>query len=199
MSTQIKKSNTSPIIFQPDGITQAQTQLNDALLNLLARQSFETISVQDLVKQAAISRSTFYLYYDNIRQLYEEYLLALVEKLHELAKGIDKKELGGKMIYQAIVARILDFILENHFVFNTLLVDNYDTYFANLWKTGMQKSFLYHYPEIAFMDHLDLKLDLLFTQFITGVIYLLLNGRQMSYSEIGEWVEIGVKQLLKEN
>lgn len=49
-------------------------KMNDALLSLLEKKSFECITIKDLCKEAKVNRSTFYLHYDNMNDLLDEVL-----------------------------------------------------------------------------------------------------------------------------
>ncbi len=48
------------------------TCMNQALLTLLEKKDVEFITVTEITKKAGVSRSTFYLHYDNIYELLEE-------------------------------------------------------------------------------------------------------------------------------
>lgn len=53
--------------------------MNQALLLLLEKKDIEFISVTEITQKAGVSRSTFYLHYDNIYELFEE----TIENLHK--------------------------------------------------------------------------------------------------------------------
>lgn len=46
--------------------------MNKALLLLLEKKDIEFITVTEITKKAGVSRSTFYLHYDNVYELFEE-------------------------------------------------------------------------------------------------------------------------------
>ena len=46
--------------------------MNQALLELLEKKDIEFITVTEITKKAGVNRSTFYLHYDNIYDLFEE-------------------------------------------------------------------------------------------------------------------------------
>ena len=48
--------------------------MNQALLALLEKKDLEFISITEITQRAGVSRSTFYLHYDNIYELLEETL-----------------------------------------------------------------------------------------------------------------------------
>lgn len=47
-------------------------RMNDALLLLLEKKDFEFINVKEICKVAKVNRSTFYLHYDNTKDLLDE-------------------------------------------------------------------------------------------------------------------------------
>ena len=48
--------------------------MNQALLSLLEKKDIDFISITEIAKKAGVSRSTFYLHYDDIYDLLEETL-----------------------------------------------------------------------------------------------------------------------------
>ena len=52
--------------------TNAKTKMQKALIRLLDIKEFEFITVKEICESAGINRSTFYLYYENTRELLEE-------------------------------------------------------------------------------------------------------------------------------
>ena len=54
--------------------------MNQALLALLEKKDLEFITVTEITKKAGVNRSTFYLHYDNIYELFEETIENLNKK-----------------------------------------------------------------------------------------------------------------------
>ena len=54
-------------------------KMNMALICLLKKKTFEYITISDICKKAEVSRSTFYLHYDNTYDLLEETTLRLID------------------------------------------------------------------------------------------------------------------------
>ena len=46
--------------------------MNQALLQLLEKKDLEFITVTEITKKAGVNRSTFYLHYENVYELFEE-------------------------------------------------------------------------------------------------------------------------------
>ena len=57
--------------------------MNQALLALLEKKDLEFITVTEITKKAGVNRSTFYLHYDNIYELFEETIENLNKKFIE--------------------------------------------------------------------------------------------------------------------
>lgn len=65
-------------------------RLHEAFLNLVNRQSFDSISICGLCQEAGISRTTFYKYYDNIMEVAQD----IVEGIINSNAMIDLDESG---------------------------------------------------------------------------------------------------------
>jgi AcrR family transcriptional regulator len=65
--------------------------ITNALLSVMERKSFEKITVQDILDEAMISRSTFYQHfmdkYAILERLQERYIGGITERMNELAKS----------------------------------------------------------------------------------------------------------------
>ena len=46
--------------------------IKDALLSLLAEKEYADVTIADLCREAEINRGTFYLHYDNLREVMDE-------------------------------------------------------------------------------------------------------------------------------
>lgn len=67
--------------------------ITNALLSVMERKSFEKITVQDILDEAMINRSTFYQHfmdkYAILERLQERYIGGITERMNELAKSED--------------------------------------------------------------------------------------------------------------
>ncbi len=64
-------------------IIKTKSNLQNALLELLQEKSLDQLSVSELCKKASVNRGTFYLHYQNIAELLEEYFHDLTEDLRK--------------------------------------------------------------------------------------------------------------------
>lgn len=92
-------------------IVRSQTALREALLRLMAEQSFASISIADIVRQAQYNRGTFYANYANKEALLDDIISVLIQDLlqafrapYENATALDLHELHAHsvMIFEHI-------------------------------------------------------------------------------------------------
>ncbi|MDE6707509.1 MAG: TetR/AcrR family transcriptional regulator, partial [Oscillospiraceae bacterium] len=50
-------------------------KMNQALLAILEKKDFEYITIKEICEKAGVNRSTFYLHYQNTRELLDESIL----------------------------------------------------------------------------------------------------------------------------
>lgn len=75
-------------------IEQTQRLLKEALIKLLGQQNFEEITVNDIVSEAYVTRSTFYRYYDDKYELLseiEDQILQFIRNEREVEFLMDDK------------------------------------------------------------------------------------------------------------
>ena len=75
-------------------IEQTQRLLKEALIKLLGQQNFEEITVNDIVPEAYVTRSTFYRYYDDKYELLseiEDQILQFIRNEREVEFLMDDK------------------------------------------------------------------------------------------------------------
>lgn len=104
--------------------------IRSALVTLLKEQKLEAITVQQIVDNALINRSTFYLHYQDKYDLYNSLVRELTEELYEV---IDKTTLYNleKLIKQSyepnepldITVQFLQHIEKNNDLYSILITD----------------------------------------------------------------------------
>lgn len=104
--------------------------IRSALVTLLKEQKLEAITVQQIVDNALINRSTFYLHYQDKYDLYNSLVRELLEELNEV---IDKTTLYNldKLIKQSyepnepleITIQFLQHIEKNNDLYSILITD----------------------------------------------------------------------------
>ncbi len=103
-------------------------KMNDALISLLDKKSFEYITVKDICEVAKVNRSTFYLHYSNTVDLLDEVVERLNDSFNNHLKTNDtyesiikKRDLDGLyLINDDYLIPYLDFIKENKNIYKAL-------------------------------------------------------------------------------
>lgn len=103
-------------------------KMNDALISLLDKKSFEYITVKDICEVAKVNRSTFYLHYSNTCDLLEEIIDGLTKSFYEhLGKKENEKLLAESkelddlyLITDEFLIPYLSFIKENKNVYKAI-------------------------------------------------------------------------------
>lgn len=99
--------------------------MNNALVLLLNEKPFEYINVKDVCKVAKVSRSTFYLHYENTCDLLDETLGNLANSFGEHFKGKDRLDVKQAPTDSLFLLRdeylipYLNFVKENRNIFKT--------------------------------------------------------------------------------
>ena len=62
-------------------VIKTKASLQEALINLLQEKELDKISISELCKKANVNRGTFYLHYQDIAELFEEYFHDMTEDL----------------------------------------------------------------------------------------------------------------------
>lgn len=72
--------------------------IKDSFLNLLKIKSYSSISIQEIANHAGIARRTFYQYYENKQQVYEEILGDFIEwSLKPFEKNKENQQFSSKI------------------------------------------------------------------------------------------------------
>ena len=113
--------------------TAAVLRLHRALIVMLDRKEFEFITVKEICAEAEVNRSTFYLYYDNTRELLEETVTAIYQDFfaryeamgEEIDPDISRKASGELFMFTPqYVYPYFDFVRENSRLFRLLYEKN---------------------------------------------------------------------------
>ncbi|MGN1330103.1 MAG: TetR/AcrR family transcriptional regulator C-terminal domain-containing protein [Clostridia bacterium] len=97
--------------------------LKNALLELLSKQSFDTIKVIDICDLAMIHRTTFYSHFSDKYELLD-YVIKDIE--NELLSGFNvAKYSSSREFYKALVMNLLEYLGSNKLFFRNMLNNNY--------------------------------------------------------------------------
>jgi len=104
--------------------------MDEALICLLEKKDFEYITIKEICQEAGVNRSTFYLHYENTRDLLEETVEYLNEKFGSYFQSNDKEtiqKLQNGDVEELIFIRkenldpYLNFIKDNKRIFMAVL------------------------------------------------------------------------------
>lgn len=99
--------------------------MDEALLTLLKKKDFEFITVKEICREAGVNRSTFYLHYENIGELFAEATEMINRRFHE---GYKKEQLEISLATRADAYLItpeyllpyLNFVKQNKEIFKLI-------------------------------------------------------------------------------
>lgn len=101
------------------------TLLKKALLELLSKQSFDSIKVNDICNAAMIHRTTFYSHFSDKYELLDYVIKSLEEEL--LASFDITKYSSSREFYTGLINNLLEFLGSNKLFFRNILNNNYSS------------------------------------------------------------------------
>jgi len=112
----------------------------DAYIELMQSKPYDRITVKEIVKQAGVARSTFYLYFDSVFNLLEE-IESTLSGVNVFYLRPPEKPKGWETAAESIV-QWFDFCKENSVYLSTLLGVNGDTYFEERIRYHLRKEII---------------------------------------------------------
>ena len=122
-------------------------KMDEALIELLEKKDFEFITIKEICQKAGVNRSTFYLHYENTRDLLRETTQYIINNFNsyfpvdrkKIKENYNKRDLTGLVfITPEYLLPYLTYIKENQKVFKTSVKQlgtmNFDDYYNNLFK-----------------------------------------------------------------
>lgn len=178
---------------------QTAKKMDDALVFLLNKKDFNFITVKEICNVAKVNRSTFYLHYDNTRDLLDEVLNNLSKSFNEHFKNktisnIDSLNLNDLLLFNdSMIVPYLEFIKENKNVYKTVK-DNPSLFSVH--------SYMNYSLDIIYkiMDrfNIDKKLkDYYLTFYINGLSSLIMNWCNNDFDLSIEELTALIKGLIK--
>lgn len=159
-------------------VQETKQKLQTALLELLQEKNIEQITVMEITERAQINRTSFYRYYLDVYDLYEQIIDALVEKLQQAIPRVLLKMLHQPPFsYQEVM---MQFWQENQTLMTKCLQDNR---LIQKLKTRNKAWF----KEILDIDETDTALDFILEFYVAGqvglVSYWMQNPEALSEDE----------------
>lgn len=136
-------------------------KMDDALIALLDTKPFEYITVKEICEKAGVNRSTFYLHYENTRELLTETVEGVIHNFlgyfsvdtTKITKGFSDCDLTElDFTTEEYLHPFLLYIKDNYRVFSTALAHGESFGFQSIYENMFQHIFnpilsRFHYPE----------------------------------------------------
>ncbi|MFE0441269.1 TetR/AcrR family transcriptional regulator [Aerococcus sp. NPDC058936] len=119
---------------------QTRESIKSALLNLMVDQPFTTITIQDIVKEADLNRSSFYRYFDDKYAVVEEIENEIIDNLKNEAIG-QVEELFAQTSKYEVLFYILNKFSKDTTRSSILLGENGDPSFVHKMTKSVKENF----------------------------------------------------------
>lgn len=120
---------------------KTRTAIYRAFTTLLDRQNFHSITVQDIIDEANIGRSTFYAHFETKEELVKSLCRELFD--HIIGTAMDKQDTHGLYTCtnapHSVICHILQHLQENDNNILTLLSCESSPIFMSYFKSGMEE------------------------------------------------------------
>jgi len=171
-------------------VIKTKKAIKNALFDLIDVHEFEAITVKELTTKAKINRGTFYLHYENIDDLIDEYFNEFISKLYVLfemeeedwIKGNEGCYLNMKPI-SPLVVNLLILIKKNHKLFEFLWLTKENRYYKRKLKIYVTEILFYN--EKALINKEDLLVP---ESYFTAYVISAFMG------VVTQWLDSGCKE-----
>lgn len=171
-------------------VKKTKKAIKNALFDLIDVHEFEAITVKELTTKAKINRGTFYLHYENIDDLIDEYFNEFISKLYVLfemeeedwIKGDEGCYLNMKPI-SPLVVNLLILIKKNHKLFEFLWLTKENRYYKRKLKIYVTEILFYN--EKALINKEDLLVP---ESYFTAYVISAFMG------VVTQWLDSGCKE-----
>lgn len=112
---------------QDKRVVRTKASLTRALFELLEEKEFSKISITELTRRAKVDRKTFYLHYQSLDEILEEFYEGA---LHRLQKGLERERIFGERVDIPGFFRVLSGVMaEDMPLYRRLAMGSGYTYF----------------------------------------------------------------------
>ena len=168
--------------IQKQHLTASQVAMQSALLELSRNKKIYEINVKELCQKAAVARSTFYAYYQNIDDLLIEIENQLLYILIQNNEKIMKREYQSKEDF-LFYKETIQFVEENEKVFKLFWIEQPNYRFIKKWKQAIK----YHlFQRKDYVSKNDFMLEVIASATISAYSYWLENPQSINYEEVSE-------------
>lgn len=165
----------------PDRRTRkTKAQLRAALVKLLKKKKINEITVKEIVEEADINRSTFYLHYTDIYDLLNKIEIELLNEFINLTRDYADFHNDANSNY-SYLTKLFEILLNNIDIVSILLGPNGDISFLNQIKHMISDKIIEDFNDSSITNSI-LDVEYTFSFYLNGCIGL-----------IEHWIETGVK------
>lgn len=111
-------------------ITKTQRAIRKSFLDLLSQKKINEITVADITKSADIARSTFYLHYEDVYDLYDQIITNL---LNGLTIRFDQLYLASTLAsnFKKLMQELINYVVEQKKIFRILFQKDSESKLTN--------------------------------------------------------------------
>lgn len=176
--------------------TVAQDAIRKALIELLLQNGLEQISVKKLCAKAHVARSTFYVYYENLKDVLSEVENHFINKLAELDHRIVNKKKYIEPNDFSYFSEIIDYVSENEVIIQALLIRSYDYSLVSKWKQAIKYQLFSRLQPRSFTIKDQLLFEMTASEVISAFIFYLEHTDEIAQDDIYKLIS---QQLLNLN
>lgn len=160
---------------------KTKAQLRAALTKLLEQKKINEITVKEIVEEADINRSTFYLHYNDIYDLLHQIEKELLNEFIDLTKEYEDfhDDTNADFSY---LTKLFEILSNNIDIVSILLGPNGDISFLNQIKHMIADKIIENFKEDCIKNNLLLDVEYTFSFYLNGCIGL-----------IEQWIKSGLK------
>lgn len=171
---------------KPQKTLATQQSLKDAFIKLYQEYPLEKITVKEITSKAGFTRSTFYLYYEDVYNLLEEIENELLEAVDRISTGFTTHVLAKYRIGDPypFLSEFFCFFRSKREYYLAMLGPYGDPLFLHKWRTRIKVRFigLLDYNRIDYKDS-DFVAELIANALLSSIRYWLSERNDISPEE----------------
>ena len=109
---------------------RTRAKIERAFWNLYLEKKFRRVTVQEIVQRAGIHRSTFYIYYQSVEDIFS----AIKERQLSLLEGVLATEGEGEAKFVGLLNALRDVYEENRIYLKPLVIDYHSSMFSRAYR-----------------------------------------------------------------
>lgn len=174
--------------------TGVQLALHDSVIKVLQTNDINKVNVKQLCTEAAVSRSSFYTYYESVSDL----IIELEEKfINQLATLDLKIEDSNRIMAKDFnyLSPLIDFVIEHETFIEGFLVKNYDYHLVNKWKQAIKHHLWERIKPSANTVKIQLSFEMFASEIISAFIFGIKHKEEIQKNDIYEIAAKALKLL----